>query len=105
VVPAPPVASPAPPPALAPVAPVATTAAASGFEVCNGRDDDGDGEVDEGVRMTAWEDRDRDLYGDRSRPRALCPHELAPGWVVNDYDCDDADPRRSPARDNCPEPR
>ncbi|MCB1007814.1 MAG: hypothetical protein KDB94_02865, partial [Acidobacteria bacterium] len=71
-------------------------------EICNGADDDGDGEVDEGVRLTVWADRDHDLFGDPGSRREICPHELGPGWVVNDYDCDDADARRSPARDNCP---
>lgn len=96
--PAPP-AAPAAPRAPAPVA--GSTAADVGVEICNGRDDDGDGAVDEGVRIRVWEDRDHDLYGDPGRSREICPQELAPGLVVNDYDCDDADGKRNPARDNC----
>jgi len=70
-------------------------------EVCNGFDDNCDGAVDEGVRLVAFEDRDRDLFGS-SRRVEICPHQLRPGLVVNDYDCDDADPRRNPWAGNCP---
>jgi hypothetical protein len=103
---------PAPPPAPAAAAEIATqvqtvssTPAAaqpsSGPELCNGLDDDGDGLVDEAVRVRVWSDRDRDLYGDPQSAREVCPHELAPGLVLNDYDCDDADSKKNPARDNC----
>jgi hypothetical protein len=96
-----------PPPAPTPATPAAVAAApptAANLEICNGADDDGDGEIDEGVRLTVWADRDHDLYGDPGSRREICPHELAPGWVVNDFDCDDGDRRRNPARDNCPAP-
>lgn len=95
--------TPAPPPATPPSVEAAPPAAPN-LEICNGYDDDGDGEVDEGVRLAVWADRDHDLYGDPGSRREICPHELGPGWVVNDYDCDDADPRRNPARDSCPAP-
>jgi hypothetical protein len=72
-----------------------------GAELCNGVDDDGDGQVDEGVLLTVWADGDQDLFGDPARAREICPQELRPGLVVNDYDCDDGDARRNPARDNC----
>jgi hypothetical protein len=88
------------PPAAPPAAP-APPALGGGDEPCNGRDDDGDGSVDEGVRLRVWEDRDHDLFGDPARTREICPHELAPGLVVNDYDCDDTDPKRNPARGDC----
>jgi hypothetical protein len=99
--PAAPAAPRAPAPVAASPAPAAIPAVDAGTETCNGRDDDGDGAVDEGVRIRVWEDRDHDLYGDPGRSREICPQELAPGLVVNDYDCDDADGKRNPARDNC----
>ena len=80
---------------------IPATAVDGGEERCDGRDDDGDGAVDEGLLLRVWEDRDRDLFGDPRRARELCPHQLAPGLVVNDYDCDDSDPKRNPWRDNC----
>jgi len=92
-------------PASPPTEPPASAPPAEpNLEICNRHDDDGDGEVDEGVRLAVWADRDHDLFGDPGSRREICPHELGPGWVVNDYDCDDADARRNPARDNCPAP-
>lgn len=99
----PPAPAPTPAPAVQPAVAAAPPAAVN-LELCNGYDDDGDGEVDEGVRLAVWADRDRDLYGDPGSRREICPHELAPGWVVDDSDCDDGDGRRNPARDNCPAP-
>ena len=97
-----PSARPASPPAEAVPAPApAARAESGGAELCNGRDDDGDGAVDEGVSLRVWEDRDHDLFGDPRQSREICPHQLAPGLVVNDYDCDDADPARNPGRANC----
>jgi len=93
------------PAASAPARPAPAVAAAAreagGKEFCNFRDDDGDNIVDEGVRLRAWEDRDHDLFGDPGRSWEVCPQELRPGLVVNNYDCDDTDPKRNPARDNC----
>lgn len=60
----------------------------TGTEVCDGRDDDCDGDVDEGVLRSFWPDTDRDGYGDRSMaPEFAClPEE---GFVENALDCDD----------------
>ena len=75
--------------------------ASASEEICNGRDDNGDGRIDEGLRVHVWEDRDHDLYGDPRSAREACLSELGPGLVLNDYDCDDSNPKRNPARDNC----
>ncbi|MDW8364099.1 MAG: putative metal-binding motif-containing protein [Myxococcales bacterium] len=57
-------------------------------ETCNGRDDDCDGTVDNGVLRTFYRDSDGDGYGDRSMTRREC---TAPaGYVANDRDCNDA---------------
>ncbi len=53
-------------------------------EVCNGLDDDCDGVVDEGI---AWMDADGDGFGDVNAP-VIC---TATGAVANSLDCDDAD--------------
>ncbi|MCB9665237.1 MAG: putative metal-binding motif-containing protein, partial [Alphaproteobacteria bacterium] len=63
-------------------------------EVCNGKDDDCDGHVDEDVAITAWQDRDGDGWGDPGRARRVCT--LPPDGVTNDLDCDDLDPRKAP---------
>lgn len=63
-------------------------------EVCNGVDDDCDGEVDEGVLTLVWRDVDGDGFGNPDESGAFCaPPE---GYVTNDSDCDDTHPDRFP---------
>lgn len=61
-------------------------------EVCNGRDDDCDGDVDNGVAVNDWwPDGDGDGFGDPTRaPTEACRPGV--GQVGNDGDCDDTDP-------------
>ncbi len=61
-------------------------------EVCNARDEDCDGVIDnEAVDMqTFYPDRDADGFGDDALPREACI--AAPGQVDVGGDCDDADP-------------
>jgi len=59
-------------------------------ERCNERDDDCDGEVDEGVAIDGFTDADGDLYGDRESPIRGCPGW--PGISSSGLDCDDDDP-------------
>jgi hypothetical protein len=70
-------------------------------EVCNFVDDDCDGDVDERMKLRMFRDEDRDLFGDPRAAEEKCPQELAPGWVVNDYDCDDRDARKNPLLGGC----
>jgi hypothetical protein len=60
-----------------------------GIEVCNSRDDDCDGSVDEGVVSTYYADSDGDGYGDAYSTTTGCT--LPAGYVTNKTDCDDAD--------------
>ena len=56
-------------------------------ESCNGADDNGDGQVDEGVTTTFYEDTDDDGYGDPNNTQDAC--SAPSGFVSNDDDCDD----------------
>ncbi|MFH1463880.1 MAG: MopE-related protein [Pseudomonadota bacterium] len=71
-----------------------------GVEVCNGVDDDCDGETDEpdAVDALTWyADTDGDSYGDPGVAKVAC--EQPSGQVADATDCDDADPDVHPAAD------
>jgi len=70
-------------------------------EVCDGRDNDCDGDVDEGVQLTFTEDADGDGFGaDEGETVVGC--ELPEGYAMRAGDCDDADGGVNPgARDRC----
>jgi large repetitive protein len=59
-------------------------------EICDGVDNNCNGEVDEGVTSDFFPDVDGDGFGDTTAaPLAAC--EAPDGWVQNALDCDDAD--------------
>ncbi len=57
-------------------------------ELCDGRDNDCDGEADEGLATTWYMDSDGDGRGDQDRPVRAC--ERPSSAVARDDDCDDA---------------
>ena len=72
-------------------------------EVCNGSDDDCDGDVDEADSSdaTAWYlDADGDGYGDPDVSTTAC--DRPSGMVADSQDCDDGDPAiNPPANETC----
>ncbi|MBO6935970.1 MAG: putative metal-binding motif-containing protein [Deltaproteobacteria bacterium] len=60
-----------------------------GNEVCNGRDDDCDGDVDEGVSIAGFADADADGRGDSSSMMNACPGTVR--FAILGEDCDDTD--------------
>jgi parallel beta-helix repeat protein len=57
-------------------------------EVCNGLDDNCDGQVDEGLLVTFYRDADGDGFGDAGVTTQACA--APPGYVADSTDCDDA---------------
>jgi large repetitive protein len=66
-------------------------------ELCNGVDDDCDGEVDEDGDTMFYGDADGDGHGDPAVSELAC--EPPAGWVSTDDDCDDADAAVFPGAD------
>jgi len=73
-------------------------------ELCNGVDDDCDGETDEDVLLTLYQDDDGDGWGDSELTSDAC--EPSSGWVIEGGDCDDGDPVYHPGatEDDCTDP-
>jgi len=66
-------------------------------EVCNGRDDDCDGQVDENVApVMMWPDADRDGYYAQQTGDSKLGCGNLPGYAPNPGDCNDADPAIHP---------
>jgi hypothetical protein len=63
-------------------------------ETCNGKDDDCDQQVDEGLRSTYYRDNDLDGYGDINSPTQAC--SVPSGYVTDNTDCDDNDASINP---------
>jgi hypothetical protein len=63
-------------------------------ELCNGVDDDCDGQVDEGVLTTYYRDADSDNYGNPADSLQACTQPQ--GYVTDNTDCDDNDANTYP---------
>jgi hypothetical protein len=63
-------------------------------ESCDERDNDCDGDVDEGVESTWYADADGDGYGDATTTTDACT--APPGYTWNGDDCDDTAPAAHP---------
>lgn len=65
-------------------------------EVCNGKDDNCDGQIDEGVTNTYYRDADGDGYGNSNETKQGC--QAPPGYVDKPGDCDDTDKNVNPGQ-------
>ncbi|MBK7808987.1 MAG: T9SS type A sorting domain-containing protein [Saprospiraceae bacterium] len=65
-------------------------------EVCDGIDNDCDGNLDNGTLITYYRDFDGDTFGDPATTIMACT--LPVGYVTNNTDCDDIDPLEKPGQ-------
>jgi len=64
----------------------------SGIEICDGIDDDCDGDSDEGLRQYQFfQDNDGDTYGNPETSLEVTACAPPPGYVDNNLDCNDED--------------
>ncbi|MCP4808912.1 MAG: hypothetical protein GY913_00315 [Proteobacteria bacterium] len=71
-------------------------------EICDGNDNNCDGEIDEGVTTTYYQDSDNDGYGDNDATLDAC--ERPAGYVPVGNDCDDGEGLAYPgATETCDE--
>ncbi len=68
-------------------------------ETCDGIDQDCDGDVDEGLTVSAWVDFDQDGYGDPEQENQVCEDAVPSNMVGNDGDCDDTEAEVHPGAD------
>jgi len=71
-------------------------------EVCNFKDDNCNGTIDEGVTITVYRDADGDGFGDpEQRVEACATGGGLAGMSLNANDCDDSSARLNPAAGTC----
>ena len=69
----------------------------SATEICDGVDNDCDGETDEQVTSTYYLDADEDGFGDPAHSIDAC--EMPDGYTSSGSDCDDEDPEAYPSNE------
>ncbi len=69
-------------------------------EVCNGIDDDCDGNIDDGVTTIYYHDADADTYGDPNHSTQACSQPQ--GYVLDNTDCNDTDADVNPGANEVP---
>lgn len=67
-------------------------------ELCNARDDDCDGQQDEGALVTYYEDQDGDGFGKDSTGVGRCDKPTTGVWVTKGGDCNDANDQIKPGQ-------
>jgi hypothetical protein len=67
---------------------------ATASELCDGTDNDCDGQTDEDAATVSYLDADGDGHGDAGQVSTACPAPA--GYVVTADDCDDSDPESHP---------
>jgi hypothetical protein len=65
-------------------------------EICDGIDNNCNGQTDEGVKLVFYRDRDGDGYGDANDQTLACTQPT--GYVSNSSDCNDNDPNVRPGK-------
>lgn len=65
-------------------------------DVCDGKDNDCDGSIDEEPDLTWYLDGDNDGFGDPAVLTQSCYQPI--GWVFDNTDCDDSDPNEHPGQ-------
>ncbi len=65
-------------------------------EICDGIDNDCDGDIDEGVLLTFYADTDEDGFGDATVTELAC--SAPAGFVADNTDCDDGDEHEFPGQ-------
>ena len=58
-------------------------------EICDGKDNDCNGTIDEDIKTTFYRDADGDGFGDASNSTQACTPPI--GYVINNVDCNDDD--------------
>jgi hypothetical protein len=65
-------------------------------EICDGKDNDCNGLIDDGVLLVFYKDKDGDGYGDANDQTLACTQPS--GYVSNSSDCNDNDPNINPGK-------